>query len=148
MRKRSIEDVFRKLIPIPESGCWIWEGCTARGYGVSFKFNGTTRVHKIIYEWTHGPVPEGKVLDHLCRVRCCANPDHLEVVTAVENTLRGSGITAINKQKRHCKHGHELTNENVRLVKGGRSCKQCERDKYPTSNKRRREMRLLSKGGK
>jgi hypothetical protein len=35
-----------------------------------------------------GPIPDGLQLDHLCRVRCCVNPNHLEPVTAKENTLR------------------------------------------------------------
>ena len=52
--------------------------------------------HRWSYQHHIGPVPEGLVLDHLCRVRHCVNPDHLEPVTSRENTLRGEGFAAVN----------------------------------------------------
>lgn len=69
--------------------CWLW---TARldkdGYG-QFQRNGDAqRAHRIAYEWEHGPVPAGLQLDHLCRVKNCVRPDHLELVTVQENIRR------------------------------------------------------------
>jgi hypothetical protein len=66
-------------------------------------------------------------LDHLCRVRGCVNPDHLEVVTGATNTLRGISSPAINARKTHCRRGHEFTPENTYIDRGSRRCKACRR---------------------
>lgn len=71
--------------------CWIWQRSTSQGYGQMWH-NGSThplRAHRVIYERHKGPIPEGLNLDHLCRVRPCVNPDHLEPVTQAENVRRG-----------------------------------------------------------
>lgn len=71
--------------------CWIWqryideEGYGRVGYGI-----GSRRAHRRFYEAAVAPVPEGLELDHLCRVRCCVNPDHLEPVTRAVNQQRGA----------------------------------------------------------
>ena len=70
----------------PNSGCWLWAGAdNGVGYG---KYRGKY-AHRVAYEAARGAIPEGMFLDHLCRVRCCVNPDHLEPVTNVENIRRG-----------------------------------------------------------
>lgn len=77
-------------IPEPNSGCWLWFGATTeRGYGVVVANGRSIRAHRISYETAKGQIPEGLVLDHLCRVHCCVNPDHLEAVTQLENVRRG-----------------------------------------------------------
>ena len=70
-------------------GCWLWTGCTNRGgYGLT-KFRGrTTGAHRAVYRLLVGPIPEGLDLDHLCSVRLCVNPAHLEPVTHAENVRR------------------------------------------------------------
>lgn len=82
--------------PIPEhredlGPCWIWTGSISRlGYG-RFKWRGHFHpTHRWTYERARGPVPVGKELDHLCRVRHCCNPDHLEAVTHRQNMVRSS----------------------------------------------------------
>lgn len=106
--------------------CWFWCGAkNPKGYGL-FYANGKQRgAHRIAYELLKGPIPAGMTLDHLCRVRPCVNPAHVEVVTNRENVLRGVGHTAINARKTHCIRGHVLIAEN--LIKGkDRRCKQCD----------------------
>ena len=74
---------------IDDKGCWIWEGSTtATGYG-GIKWNGKSTVaHRVVYSLIKGEIPEGLFLDHLCNVKKCVNPDHLEPVTHRENIQR------------------------------------------------------------
>ena len=106
-------------------GCWLWiKSRTSEGYG-QLSVGGVGRhVHRLM--WTHlrGPIPEGLVIDHLCRVRHCVNPDHMEVVTRGENVLRGVGPSAANAQKTHCPRGHAY---NAVDPRGGRACAACRR---------------------
>lgn len=98
--------------PVTESGCWIWLGALSHnGYGFigTGEGNKIRRAHRVSYELHIGPIPEGMQLDHLCRVRCCINPWHCEVVTLKENVLRGVGLSAQNARKTHCKNGHPLS---------------------------------------
>ena len=71
--------------------CWLWTGALApNGYGVGWNGERTRQAHRLVYELLVGPIPEGKHLDHLCCVRNCVNPDHLEPVTQAENNRRVS----------------------------------------------------------
>ena len=73
-------------------------------------------------------IADGLQIDHLCRVRCCVNPAHLEPVTPRENTLRGVGVTAKNAAKTHCSKGHPLSDENLLVLASGRRvCRACAR---------------------
>ena len=111
--------------------CWLWKGSTLLGYGIIGVNGKLQRVHRIYYELHKGEIPNGLVLDHLCRVRNCVNPDHLEPVTLGTNVLRGVGITAINKRKTRCLKGHEFNKENTYLNKKGfRECKECSRKRH------------------
>lgn len=70
------------------TACWIWQGyVNENGYPSS----GSGWAHRELYEMLSGSIPPGLELDHLCRVRCCVNPDHLEPVTHAENLRRGAG---------------------------------------------------------
>lgn len=72
-----------------EGGCWLWTGTRNRGgYGDFRMPEGPRRAHRLAYENLVGPIPEGLELDHLCRVRNCVNPQHLEPVTRSENARR------------------------------------------------------------
>lgn len=97
---------MRKSTINPDTGCWIWNGRpTAKGYAKTVIANKHVRVHRYVYEAIYGPIG-GLTVDHLCRVRNCINPYHLEAVTAKENNLRGLGVTAINAKAKTCKNGH------------------------------------------
>ena len=72
-----------------ETPCWVWLGSTANGYPRVTRDGRTVGAHRLVYEETHGPIPDGLQLDHLCRVKLCVNPDHVEPVTCAENIHRG-----------------------------------------------------------
>lgn len=112
-----------------QSGCWLWMGCKMRnGYG-QMGFGGKHySAHRFSYEEIKGAIPIGMELDHLCRVRNCVNPDHLEPVTRSENLKRAIGMGAYNARKQWCPHGHEYTRGNTRItLTNRRCCRTCER---------------------
>jgi hypothetical protein len=80
-----------------------------------------------MYERYVGPIPEGLNIDHLCRVKACCNPAHLEPVTQHENIMRSPiALAAINARKTHCKYGHEFTEANtIRTKNAKRQCREC-----------------------
>jgi hypothetical protein len=110
--------------------CWEWQAFTTpKGYG---RFNTGTGAssawaHRYAYELLVGPIPDGLVIDHLCRNPGCCNPVHMEPVTAVENTMRGHSFSAVNAAKTHCVRGHPLAGSNLgRDGKSGkRWCRTC-----------------------
>lgn len=124
-------DLERFTERVPFSGCWLWTGGLASGYGRinGRMLNGGQKIcwqaHRISYVFRKGAIPDGLDLDHLCRVRSCINPDHLEPVTRRVNILRGLLGT-----RTHCPQGHEKTAENT-LWKTGpqgykkRLCRKC-----------------------
>lgn len=123
---------FRQSVKITDSGCWLWQkAVTHDGYGqigVGSRKDHSFRlayVHVWAFEVLKGPVPEGLELDHLCRNRRCANPDHLEPVTHQENVARGRSA---NRSKFSCIAGHALEGDNLYVTPTGkRMCKECRR---------------------
>ena len=83
------EERFALRISTPTpTGCWLWLGGTAGGYGL-FSYEGRRILaHRVIYEWLNGPIPKGIHIDHLCFIRLCVSPSHLEAVTPQENVRR------------------------------------------------------------
>jgi len=116
-----------------ESPCWIWTNAIAsNGYGAMWdrRVKKVRSAHCIYYEIHVGSIPEGLDLDHLCRVRSCVNPDHLEAVTRRENLLRGMTLTAAAAAATHCPQGHayDAANTYVHPRTGWRRCRACRRD--------------------
>lgn len=110
-------------------GCWLWTGkCDRGGYGRIWTAGRHRRVHRVAYEAWVGPIPEGLEIDHLCRVRNCVNPAHLEPVTQAENVRRQA-----RSQKTECVNGHPYTPENTYLRPGKghgrRDCRTCIRER-------------------
>ena len=80
---------FESKYTVKESGCWEWNGKLNNGYGrIRFKQK-STAAHRVSYEIYKGQIPDNYCIDHLCRNKKCVNPEHLEAVTQLENTLRG-----------------------------------------------------------
>lgn len=144
----SVERIFGRTTP-GWGGCILFTGrLSSESYGLAKVAGRTLTVHRHIYLTVVGPVPEGMVLDHICHTtdlncpggtaclhRRCVNPRHLEPVTAVENNLRGRGLSATNFFKVECVRGHPFTPENTMLTKRRRSdglpqrqCRQCHRE--------------------
>lgn len=155
------ERLESKYTPEPNTGCWLWHGMvSAEGYGKVFIAGKTYSAHRVSYEVERGSIPVGLQIDHLCRVRNCINPDHLEAVTASENTRRGLLgvlISPENKALRtarrrawvqsrtHCKNGHALIGDNVRYLvtdRGNeRQCRACKRSRAKARYHRLKEAR-------
>jgi hypothetical protein len=84
-------------------------------------------MHRFVYELVRGRIPPGLTLDHLCRVRHCVNPYHLEAVPHRVNVLRGDSPLARKARQTHCANGHLL--DGIRPRGQGRYCKQCLRER-------------------
>lgn len=93
---------------VRDGDCIIWTGAKRGGYGRVGYLGANRLAYRVAYELACGPVPEGLVLDHLCRNRACINPDHLEPVTHAENILRGFNAAADNARRERCVNGHEF----------------------------------------
>lgn len=131
----TLEERLRSGAVEDEAGCMVWQGAHfPKGYG-SIRVQGVTRgAHRVAYELAVGPIPEGLTLDHLCRIRDCINPAHLEPVTNRENTLRGEGFSAVNARKAACPRGHPYDDENTWGYRDGRYCRACRRNRNAKHN--------------
>jgi hypothetical protein len=141
------QPVIERVV-VEEMGCHLFTGPLDRkGYGRE-SFGGRTRLaHRIAYELAFGAIPEGLEIDHLCRVRNCVNPEHLEAVTHLENLRRGVrskendwNVGAKNRAKTHCPHGHPYAGSNLKIrYRNGWICRECRACK--NEDQRRREAR-------
>ena len=127
-------------------GCWEWTASkTSEGYGKIFLRGRNVRAHRLSYVLLVGPIPEGMILDHLCRNPSCVNPAHLEPVSHRTNCLRGVSPAARNAAKSHCANGHEFTSENTSWVshrgRPERRCLTCHRERQRTYDAARKARR-------
>jgi hypothetical protein len=123
--------VMERSTPIPFCGCLIFQGTVlSNGYGQISDHGRKRATHTIVYERTHGAMPPGLQIDHLCRVRSCVNVDHLEAVTCATNLNRAIGNAfQTQRAKTHCPQGHPYSGINLRMRKdGGRKCVVCIRE--------------------
>jgi len=121
-----------RIIPEPNSGCWLWEGSVdGCGYGMIVRNGKTLKVHRLAWEEANRQsIPKGMRICHRCDVPACCNPDHLFLGTQQDNIAdmvrKGrSKFGDHNALKTHCPYGHEYTSENTYLYNGMRSCKTC-----------------------
>jgi len=128
--RRDTTARFMSFVDKDIDGCWLWTGGkTGNGYGQFWMDGKKTLAHRVSYTLMAGPIGDGLTIDHLCRVRECVNPSHLEVVTLRENCGRAINHNTV---KTHCRNGHEYTPENtvIRFHPDGhnfRTCRACQR---------------------
>jgi hypothetical protein len=134
---------WNKVIPEPNSGCWLWiASLDTHGYGQIHYAGTTVKAYRLAYEVLVGPIPDGLEPDHTCRTRPCCNPDHLEPVTRRVNQLRGDGFAGVNARKTHCPKRHPYNTDNTRLRGTWRDCKICKHAWDDAGYQRHREARL------
>ena len=129
-RTPVIERVLSR-VQTSASGCWEYAKASRNG-GDGYRsvfiervdgFARTEQAHRITYAHFVGPIPEGMQLDHLCRNRCCVNPDHLEPVTCQTNIRRARALIT------QCPQGHPYNAKNTGTSNGRRYCRECKRAK-------------------
>lgn len=115
-----------QIIGTEPTDCWNWGGdMNNYGYGRVSVDGKRMLAHRYSYSLFKGDIPNGLVIDHLCRNRKCVNPAHMEVVTNSVNVKRGEKAI-----KTHCIRGHELSGSNLRIRKNGtRFCRECDKQR-------------------
>ena len=116
--EQTDEERFFSRVEQDGNGCWVWTGAKSdTGYGSWHpRDGGAANAHRWSYEFLIAEIPQGLVIDHLCRNRACVNPWHLEPVTNRVNIARGLALEAMRQraaEMTHCPHGHEKTEANV-----------------------------------
>jgi hypothetical protein len=108
------------------------------------------KAHRWSYENAYGKIPDGKVIDHLCRNKACVNPSHMEVVTVRVNTMRGVGFTSVNAKKIRCPKGHKYDRKTTCISNGKpktqRQCSICRAlvyRRYEIKNRAKRNKKAL-----
>lgn len=137
----SLEARFLNFVEKHDGGCWLWKGYVAKDGYTRFKVNRQSiPAHRFSYELARGPIPDGLELDHLCRIRHCVNPEHLEAVTHQENQRRGLRGELLT----HCPRNHEYTAENTYYPpRGVRVCRMCKTAENRAYKARKRLERAL-----
>ena len=121
-----------------DTPCVVWTGgIRPDGYGYLYVDGKQKLAHRVAYEKEIGPIPDGLVIDHLCRTRACVNTQHMEPVTIGENVLRGETGPGINSRKTECNNGHSL--DDAYMTKDGkrvcRPCRKARSRRYYQSNR-------------
>jgi len=128
---KTMQERFdEKVIPEPNSGCYLWTASlSTHGYGRFNRGGGDGQniglAHRVAWELERGPIPPGLVVDHLCRNRACVNVQHMEVTTHRVNILRGVAPMALAHMTETCRQGHVGTFKPQ--LDGWRRCTTCRR---------------------
>jgi hypothetical protein len=140
----TLDDIFARSIPEPNSGCWLWEGKTLNVGYPRMCVNGRDHlIHRLVCELVTGqPIPPKMYACHKCNVRLCVNPDHLYVGTFHDNmrdmaaagTQKGERnpsavlkaadvirIRADNREMKHIAGEYGVHRGTIQAIKSGRS---------------------------
>lgn len=125
-KRRPVADRFWEKVD-KTGDCWLWTGAQTRGGYGNFGMGGhaglTMRAPRAAVLLTRGSIPDGMEVDHLCRVRLCVRPDHLEVVTREENNRRRCEAM---RNRTECPKGHPMSGDNLMVTSSGRRrCRTC-----------------------
>lgn len=141
----TLEEVYEAICYEALTGCWLFpKSHLPNGYAYVRPAGAAQAeyVHRWMYTIHKGPIPQGLEIDHLCRTRCCCNPDHLEAVTKKVNTGRGYSPAGLNSRKTHCKYGHEFNAENSYTYPNGRYCKICQLQRNKITREKRKQVQI------
>ena len=108
------------------NNCWLMQGAKNQDGYVQFQYQKTRIMsHRFSYIVFESDIPDGLEIDHLCRVKNCVNPDHLEPVTTRENLMRDpNNLATINASKMKCRRDHDLSEARL-MPDGERRCLHC-----------------------
>lgn len=147
-RKSTADRFWSKVAGGDYTTCWRWTGAVNRrtGYGnFAVTQERWTTPHRYSYETMRGSIPAGLQIDHLCRVRICVNPWHMEPVTPRVNVRRSSNPAAKNAARVACVNGHAFSEENTySRPGGGRLCRACRRHREATRRASQRSAKQVT----
>lgn len=142
-----IDRLLSKVEKREGDGCWYWTDHLNRGYGQMNVGGKQMKPYRLSYEAFIGEIPDGLVIDHMCRNPTCINPMHLRAVTQRVNILCGDTFAARKKAQTHCLRGHPLVDGNIYYSTGGggRRCCECRRmrGQTPEAKQKRRDYRAI-----
>ena len=111
--------------------CWLWTGKIDDGYGRFQIGPKLYLVHRLAFAMLNHKLGENTQVDHLCKVRNCINPKHLDEVTSKENTRRGL-IKKYNTDPNKCPYGHDYDREIPGKAEGSvyKNCSKCRKHRH------------------
>jgi len=126
------EKFLSRIIPEPNTGCWLWEGGSrgGKGYGQFNPRGKNFAAHRFSYQLHVGEIPKGLSVLHKCDTPACVNPEHLFLGTQTDNMRDRAAKKRDNGGKTHCKWGHEFNAENTYRYGTHRLCRVCRQRRY------------------